>query len=271
MLFGALEDKLYYSDIALPYAWPATNFIDFADTITGIGPVQNGIMVFTKFETYIVTGNSPDTFTKYLIDSSQGCESHYSISFVSNTLVWLSQDGLCASSGGAITIITANSLGKLTLAGVNNSQVFDKVYYLSHENGILCYDFRYNTLVRTMDTTIDWLGSYKDGLWASVDGQLKTMLEGEALTYTYKSPMLTEGMYSNLKVYKDFYIKYNGDVTLNLYVDKALVNTKVLTGDTCYNLKALASAHGYGLEIELIGTAEVSEIQFIAEGRQNGR
>jgi len=271
MLFGAVDDKLYYSDIGKPNIWPATNFLDFEGAITGIGPVQNGLLVFTKYKTYIITGNSPTTFSRYLLSSEQGCISHYTIQFTSNTLIWLSLDGLCTSAGGAIEVITLPKLGKVSLTGVNNAQVYDRAYYLSHDAGILIFDFRYNTIVRTMDTIVGWLGYFKDTLYSYNNAKLHSMFTGTNLTYTYKSPILTEGSYSNLKKFKDIYIKYNGDIIVLIYIDGVLVNTKVLTGNSCYDLKTISASNGYGMEIEITGTGEVSEIEFKALGRQNGR
>lgn len=271
MLFGALDDKLYYSNIAVPDAWPATNFIDFDDTITGMAPVQGGLLVFTMFKTYIVVGTTPSSFSKYLVDSEQGCLGHNTIEFVNGSVVWLSQDGLCTTTGGSAQIISLPQLGKLSLTGVQNAQVLDSVYYLAHDAGILVMDFRYNVTVRNIGLVVDWLGAYADSLYFTQGGDLYTMFAGENMAYVYKSPMLTDGSYSHLKIYKDFYIKYNGNVKVTLYVDGEVINTKELSGNKSYNLKALSGSEGYGLEIELEGTAEISEIEYKVTGRQNGR
>ena len=135
----------------------------------------------------------------------------------------------------------------------------------------MLFSVKYFTLVRNLSTIVDWLGAYTDSLYYTKDGNLYTMFVGDALPYHYKSPMLTDGSYSNRKLYKDFYIKYSGDITIKLYVDKELINSKTLTGDKCYNLKALDNSEGYGLEIDIEGTGEVSEIEYKALGRQNGR
>ena len=47
MLFGAVGPKLYFTPIGVPNAWPATNYIDFSEDITGIGVVANGLLVLT--------------------------------------------------------------------------------------------------------------------------------------------------------------------------------------------------------------------------------
>lgn len=272
MLFGASGDKLYYSNIALPNAWPATNFLDFASPITGIGAVQNGLLVFTKFKTFIVTGNSPDTFSKYLVSSSQGCINHYTIQFLDGLLIWVSQDGVCSSNGGSIEVITMQKLGKVALTNTLNAQILDRVYYLALTDGLLILDFRFNFMIRKSNIVVDWIGSYLDSLYCQTTSNLYEAFTATTnLTYHYKSGLLTEGAYSNYKTFKDFYIKYNGDVQLKLYVDGTLVNTINLTGDDCYNLKALSASSGYGIEIELTGTAEVSEIQYTVLGRQNGK
>lgn len=268
MLFGVVDDKLYYSEIAKPNAWPSTYFIDFPETIMGIGEVQNGLLVFTKYKTYIITGNNPLSFTKYLLDGSQGCLSHYTIQFVNNTLLWLSTDGICASSGGIVEVISLPKVGKISFTSINNAQVLDNVYYLAADGKIFCYDFRYNKIIRVIDNSVDWLGSYNDTLYANFSNDIYEMMQGSPLTYKWKSPILTEGEYSNYKLFKEFYIRYNGDITFKLYVDGALVNIKQLSGNTCYNLKALDSARGYGLEIELEGTGEVYEISYKVTGRQ---
>lgn len=272
MLFGAVGDKLYYSNIALPNVWPATNFLDFDDDITGIGAIQNGLLVFTKLKTYIVTGNSPETFSKYLLDSSQGCLSHYTIQFVKGTLLWLSEDGICTSSGGLVEVVTQNKLGKIALTGVQNAQVHDGVYYLLHSTGMLVLDFRYNVIVRKAVCNASWIGKYFDKLFLQYADNLYESCSSETpLEYHYKSGVLTEGQYTNYKIFKDFYIKYNGDINLKLYIDGTKVNDVNLTGNKCYNLKAVSHAKGYGLEIEIQGTGEVSEIQYTALGRQNGK
>ena len=271
MLFGVVGDKLYYSDIGTPDYWPATNFIDFDADITGIGAVPNGLIVFTRFKTFVITGNSPSTFTKYLLSGEQGCESHYTIQYVANSLMWVSADGICATSGGDITIVSQQKLGKIDFGTLNNAQVFDRVYYLSTDTEIIAFDFRYNPVVRKIQTSCGWLGTFNDKLYAFDTASIYEMFTGAALEYSWKSAVLTEGGYSNYKVFKDFYIKYNGNINVKVYVDGTLVGSKDLTGDTCYNMKVLNSAKGYGLEIELTGTGEVSEIEYKAMGRQNGR
>jgi hypothetical protein len=271
MLFGAVGDKLWYSNTGQPAYWPAVNFIDFPDNITGIASIQGGLIIFTRYKSYLITGNTPDTFSKQLLDGEQGCISHYSIKYTNNNLLWLSEDGICTTTGGMITVISLPILGIMNLQGFNNCEVYERGYYMSYADGILVFDFRYNTMVKFIDIKVDWLHRHDGVLYASILGDAYSMFSGSDMTYKYKSPILTDGSYSMRKDYKDFYIKYNGPIILKIYVDGELKNEKELTGNSCYNLKALASSSGYGLEIEIEGTGEVSEIEYKALGRQNGR
>jgi hypothetical protein len=272
MLFAAKEDKLYYSDIAKPYAWPASNFIDFDGTVTGIGVVSNGLIVFTKYKTYIIIGNSPTTFTKYQLSGSQGCIAHNTVQFVDNSLIWASTDGICTTNGGLITVLSQAKVGKLTFLETYGSAVLDNVYYLNYYtiNGgaIIAFDFRYNKIIRDLELTGNMIVSKKDGLYQHYNGTLRQLLVGSALEFHYKSPVLTEGSYSNYKIYKDIYIKYNGTFIFKVYIDGVLKNTINITGNSVYNLKADSTSKGYSIEFEITGTGEVSEIEYKLMGRQ---
>lgn len=274
MLFGAIGSKLYYSDIAKPYAWPAENFIDIDDTITGIGVLSTGVLVFTKFLTYIIVGNSPNNFSKYLYNGSQGCVSHKSIQFVDNNLIWVSEDGMCTTNGGLVNVVTLPMLGKLSFYQIYSTAVLDNVYYVSYKEGIsdyiIAFDFRYNQIVKDIVVTGKHVVAKKDSLYQRYNGILRELFKGENnLTFTYKSGVLTEGKYSTLKVYKDIYIRYSGTINVKVYIDGILNVTKDLTGTTIDNLKLSGVAKGYGIEFEITGTGTVYEIDYNIVGRQD--
>ncbi len=276
MLFAAKGDKLYFSEIAKPYAWPATNFLDFDADITGIGAVSSGLLVFTKYKTFIVTGNSPLSFSKYLLSSSQGCITHRSVQFIDNNLIWLSNDGICSTNGGQITVPSMSLIGKIDfMVNVYSSAVLDGIYYLSYSNALgdklLVLDFRYNLIIRYMTTQGTHILATLDNLYQNYNNTLQRLLSGDELEITYKSALLTEGKYSNYKTYKDMYIKYNGTFTVQTYIDGNLTNSVDLTGNDMYNLKFKGLSKGYGLEIKIVGTGTIEEIDYEVVGRQNGK
>ncbi len=272
MLFGAKDDKLYYSDVAYVNSWSSFNFIDFDADITGIGAVPNGLLVFTKYKTYIVTGTSPITLSKYLISSNQGCIEHRTICFASNTLVWVSTDGVCMSKGSDIIVISRDKLGKLMLANISDAVVYDEVYYLAYKNEVLAVDFRFGTIFRKIDVRADGFHIYNDILYYSDDNTLYSyQTSDEYRLLTYKSPKLSDGQISNLKNYKTFYVNCIGSLDLKIYIDGTLVTEQTIDDTTSEVLVPQLKRQGYYVEFELSGKGELLELQYIMEGRQNGR
>jgi len=275
MLFAAVGDKLYFTEIAKPYSWPAEFFIDFDGDITGIGAMSNGLLVFTKFKTYIVVGNSPASFSKFLLSSSQGCISHQSVAFVDNQLLWMSLDGLCTTSGGIIQVVSRPKVGKLTFNTIYSAAVHDSIYYLSYYhplgNKIMAFDFRYNQIVRDIEVIGEQVVTALDNVYQYYNGTLQRLFDGDLLQMHWKSPVFTEGSYSNYKNYKDIYIRYNGTFNIKVFIDGILANEIDVTGDKMYNLKlGNGVTKGYGIEFEIEGTGTVYEIQYKVEPRQKG-
>jgi len=273
MFFGSVKDKLWYSDIAYVNNWSSFNFIDFDQPITAIGAVPNGLLVFTEFKTYIVTGTSPDTLSKYLLSANQGCIDHRSIKYAKNTLLWLSSDGVCASSGGDIQVISRDKLGNSYVPStINDTIVYDDVYYIAHSQGILVADFRFGLIFRNIDTIVDGFDIYNDVLYYSKDNNLYSLgTSTEYKTLDYKSPKLSDGQVSNLKNYKSIYVRCLGTLQISISIDGILVTTKSIDSSTSEILIPQLSRKGYCIEFEVTGTGELLELQYVVEGRQNGK
>lgn len=273
MMFGTTDDKLYYSDIAFVNNWSPFNFIDFDGEITGIGPVPNGLLVFTKYKTYIVTGTSPNTLSKYLLNSNQGCIEHKSINFASNTLIWLSTDGACISNGGEVIVISRDKLGKTYMpTTITDSVVYDDVYYVGYDNGIIVIDFRFGVIFRHLDTLVEGFHVYNDILYYSKANNLNSLGTNEELKeFIYKSPKLSDGQISNLKSYKSFYVNCVGSLQVKISMDGTEVITKDIDSDTSEILVPQQTRKGYYIEFEISGSGELLELQYLVEGRQNGK
>lgn len=270
MFFGALNDKLYFSDIAYVNYWSTFNFIDFDSAITGIGAVQNGLLVFTKYKTYIVVGNSPETVSKYLLSGSQGCVNHNSIQYARNTLIWLSTDGICMSTGGDIEVISKNNLGKLSLTP-KCSALHDEVYYLSHTTGTLIVDLRFTLAFGNLTMSPDSLHVYNDTLYGSIQSMLYSIgTSTNNLPLHYKSPILSEGALSVIKNYKRIYVSSTGNLTFKVYINNVLVTTKDLSFGVEEIKLPQQQRLGYTIQFEVQGTGTLSELEYKIEGRQNG-
>jgi len=271
MLFGAVKDKLWYSEVAYVNSWNDFNYIDFDSEITGIGNTQNGLLVFTKYKTYIVTGNSPSTLSKYLLDGKQGCISHKSIAFAKNTLVWASSDGICASSGGVIEVISREKLNKINLTNIKDSIVLEDIYYLSYDNTTIMADFRFGIVFSKLDISPDSFFLYSDIVYYSniTLHSMFTSLLPRSLEFT--SGLYSDGSITNLKNYKTLYINSTGNLTLSTYINNTLVSTQQLVNGVEEIKLPQQSRLGYNIRFNILGTGTVNEIEYKAEGRQNGR
>jgi len=272
MFFGVKDDKLYYSAIAYVNNWSTFNFIDFNDKLTGLGVVANGLLVFTKFRTYIVTGTSPLTLSNYMISASQGCLYHKSISFAKNTLLWASTDGICASAGGIISVVSRPNMGKLQLKDIRDAVVYDDVYYISYGDKLMAYDTRFGNILRYINQETTSMFIYDDRLYYSLNNKLFSLCTADNYReLEYKSPRLSDGQVSNLKNYKVVYVKCFGNLTIKIYIDGILVATRDIDSQTSEILVPQQNRKGYYIEFEVLGTGELLEFQYAVEGRQNGR
>lgn len=272
MFFGALNDKLYFTDIAFVNNWSAFYFIDFDAEITGIGQTQNGLIVCTTYKTYIVTGTSPATLSKYLLSGNQGCILHKSMQFVGNTLLWLSKDGICASVGSEVKVITRDKLGSLSISPVA-SVVLDDIYYLGHTAGVLVVDLRFGLLLRELSNIIQGF-HYSEGFIYYTDKDKKLYTLGTEVVpklMTYLSPRFSDGAISKVKNYKSLYVACTGNLTFTTYInEKKVLTVTLVDGEQEIKLPQLDRL-GYWIQFEISGLGTILEIEYKLEERQNGR
>lgn len=272
MVFGSKENILYYSDVAYIYAWSPYNFIAFDDTIIGMGKTANGLIVFTKTSTFIVTGTSPSTLSKYLVTDQQGCIAHSTIQPKDNGLIWLSDDGICITNGSAINLLTWDKLGILTLTGSLASLIYNNTYYISHSGGTLCIKLD-SMAIYTLDIITTCFGVADNVLYyRNQSGYLTKAFQSSAKrTLSYKSPKYSDGSTTILKNYNNIYVNSTGNLTLTIYITDIQVLSVALTPGI--NDIAIPQGYrlGYWVQFEVIGTGELFEIEYKVEGRQNGR
>lgn len=273
IFIGAVGDKVYFTPIGRPNAWPTLNFIDFDSNVVGIGKVYNGIVVCTALKSYVITGTNTNSFVKNTLSSFQGCKKHHSMRQVSNgELLWVSNDGICSSKGSQINVISRHKLGKLDLS-VKNAVVHDETYYLQKIDGtILSVDMRYGTpIFRDLAPDTENLVVANDILYGIKDNILYQMFDSTSYeTFTWLSPVIIEGAYTELKKYKSIFIRSEGSLTFKVYLDGVLRLTKSLTGTSTHEIKVPQEFQdAYSVQFEISGTGIVREIEFKPLGRKS--
>ncbi|NRA77886.1 MAG: hypothetical protein HRU18_06735 [Pseudoalteromonas sp.] len=263
MLFGAEGAKLRYTPIGRPQSWPETHFLQFSEDITGIGAVANGLLVMTGKRTHLVSGSSPESLSPQLLDGSQGCKGSQSIRQLGSGLLWVSDDGICTSNGGKVSVLSRNKLGKINI-DVVNSAVHDDVYYLATATNIVAFDMRFGGAFKTFSLDVETVTVGDDVLYGWKDGILHELFAADSnISMNYLSPIFPEGMLTEDKTYKKVYISHKGDIILNILIDGFVVNTGTFTGDGVGDVQIPNFAQrGYTIQFNITGTGEVSEIEY---------
>lgn len=267
MLFAIEGTKLRYTPIDNPNSWPDLYFINYAEELTGIAPVATGLLVFTKFTTYLVTGSSPDSLSSQLLRDDQGCLSSRSIQTSRGSALWVSSDGICVSTGDDIEVVTKNKLGKISIAPTD-SVLFDEEYYVLDSNGtIYVVDMRFALIFKRLQLGISAFSVADDTLYGWEADSTYELFAGETFeTMHFVSARMVEGSSSTLKNYKKMYFFSEGDIIIKLMIDNKLIQTYVL--DTAIGISEQqvpqAMQRGSFVQFDISGTGELYEIKFDA-------
>ncbi len=272
MLFGAQGTKVRYTPIGQPEAWPELYFITFESTITALAIVYTGILVCTLTKTYVITGSGPNSLSVGpAISTDQGCLSHASMQVLKGSALWVSNEGICASSGDTVKVISRQQLGKMTL-NPTDSTLLNEVYHVLDASGITySFDAALGPIFKKFNFGITSLAKKDSSLYGYKDNVLYELQKANSnLTFTYLSPKFIEGSFTKAKVYKHIYIYSKGDIIVKVYIKDQLVATKVLnTEDNHTLLVPQELQRGYFIQFEVSGTGEVFEIEYVAEPVKN--
>lgn len=270
MLFGAVGPTLYFTEIAYPNDWGKLNFIELEADITGIGSTVNGLLIFTKSRTYVITGNSTSTLTKYLLSSYQGCTYHKSIQSVRGGCIFTSNDGICIADGTNIEVVSTNKLGKVSY-NVIDSAVYDEEYYLVTTTKTIVCDFRHGSISFKELDIIGQTMYYShllDSLYYSKDNKIYKVFGDESnRTMVYKTGYLSEGSLTNRKTYNNIYIYSTGDMQVEIFIDGISLGIQDLVSGVNDITTSVSKRYGYYMELEITGSNSVLEIEYKVENK----
>lgn len=272
--FAAKDAKLYFTrDIGNPNYWPETSYIDFKENITGLAVVNQGLLVFTKYETHIVIGSNSSTFVTHLISRTQGCLSNASIVNSSSSVIFISNDGICLTSGSSITVLTKHKLGK-QLFEVTSAVLLDEVYYAQLKNrSIIAYEMRYNkNIILNYLFNSSWLVVIDDKLYGEIGSSLIELFAGRQIGSHYKTGKFTDGSSSQLKSYSDIYVSAIGGHDMTVYIDGLYALEVRILGKVKPEKFSVpvAKQRGTSIQFEFKGKGTIKEIEYKVEGRENG-
>lgn len=265
MLFGALGTNLRYTPINQPESWPELFFVTFEAEITALATVAAGILVCTINRTFLVSGSGPNSLSVTPISTDQGCVDHKSIQVLKGTAIWLSQEGICVSSGDLVNVVSRNVLGTLKL-DVLDSELVNEVYYVLASNGVTySFDTAIGQIFKTFTFSVTSLAKKDSTLYGYENGKLYSLFtSSDNLEMHFKSAWFVEGSFTQSKQYKHIYIFSKGDIIINVYINDSLVATEQL--DTSLDNHQISIPQellrGFFIQLEVKGTGEVYEIEY---------
>lgn len=270
MVFGCVGNTLRFTPVGRPDAWPASQSILFDGVLTGLAEVSNGLLVFTRTKTYLLTGTGPSTLSRQLVDPKQGCVDSASIQKLGGAALWISTDGICTSNGGPAQVISREKLGKLR-AVPRSSAVYDDSYYcLLADGSTLVLSLAYGPVLKYLDLDITALTVGQDILYGWKEGRLYELFASEQdLEFQYLSPRFIEGRATESKAYKKVYFFAKGDIIVDIIIDDVVVlaGARLVSGQTTQVQPPQDEQRGNYIQFRITGKGELFEYEYEVERR----
>lgn len=266
----AYTNMVYYSDESNPLLWNPLNYIVFDDDIVGMFGMSSGILIFSEHRTYIITGNSADTFSLYLLFDDIGCISPNSIQSYKMGCVWQSAQGFMYFNQD-ITNLTLVKIDPYTVGCIDACVCLD-VYYAVFSDHILIIDFRLENAVSKLDIKTEGI----ETLFGSVychnpkTNKIAVLGQGDLMDMHWISKKYSEDYFTNLKNYDKLYMQIEGNLHLKIYIDSNLAFDEDLKDGFNQIKVAQKYRHGYAIQFEVTGTGKILEICSSPEDRQDG-
>ena len=146
---GFTGKNVCVSEQFLPHAWNPANFLTTESEIVTIQDSIFGLVVLTKTQPYVVTGNSPDSLVLQKLDADQACVSAKSVADLGGEVIYASPDGLISIKGNETRLITEGLITRAqwqtnyapsTMVGAVSEGRYYGFYTLNNTTYALVYD-----------------------------------------------------------------------------------------------------------------------------------
>lgn len=132
------DSFLFVSDYNNPRHWPLDGYVEFPDSITGIYPYRDAMIVFTRRAIYRVFGSRANQMRKVQVNTIEGLPPDYrkTIQMLGSYLIWVSTKGICLYDGNSVTNLTRGRFSSDIFDGYTpvDSVTFENKYYVITNN-----------------------------------------------------------------------------------------------------------------------------------------
>ena len=283
MLFGAVDNIMYWTLAGQLNAWDkVSSYVILDRVITGLASCVNGLVIFMRGRSKLLTGKLKEDFALRPLSNSKGTVDSRSIQAIDNGVLFFSEDGLCYTDGSVVQELSYLPLGNQKF-NVIDSMVTNRSYYallkeynnssLKEAKVILRLDYGGEQPVFTLlsGDGIDGLGSIFGQLAHSASGSLFETIGESERVLNYKSGGITEGLPTMIKEFDRVRVSGRFRGILKVFIDDVTVMEETLniTNNRLFN-KHVSKKENKGkvLMFELIGVGFVSSIEYSITDRK---
>jgi hypothetical protein len=273
ILAGFVGNTVYFSEPALPHAWPNSYATPVSETIVALVAIAGSLLVLTKGYPYLISVRDPASgATVDRIDALYPCLNAQSVVTMGYGVVWATNDGLAvyspSSGSGIITKVLYNN-DTWTVDVDPNTVVaayYGENYFASHSTGSFVFEQDTKAGGFFVDTvpvfSASWYDTYTGKLYYTT-GTLGDVYEWDdlsqpALTMEWKSKVIVTKDMINVgaaRVIADYStvtttwdqetVLWNSaltnwnnadEITFRLWVDKQLIFTTTVNDSNGFRL-----------------------------------
>lgn len=285
-LYGAVRNRVYFSEYGDPHNWSAVSYIIMPEEITALGSTYNGLLMFARSRIDVLIGVDLATYQTRLVSKTEGCVSFRSLQEAEGVVVFLSANALCSCDGTRVTNISEELLGDIftfthdfKLQDVSSSAYINKVYTIATNyfflvmdlrRGVKFYSFSDNSYARE---GYDSITASTGTIYGHRAGATYSLASSKALALLeYKSGDNTEGGVTNLKEYDKVRVTFTGVFEIIIYIDGKEVQRKDITAAyKDMTVIGIPKKHQRGLQItySVAGVGVVYGFDYTVIGRAN--
>ncbi len=268
---GFVKNTVYLSEPNLPHAWPHKYPIDFQ--VIGVAVLDQSAAVLTNGFPFVMDGADPSAMSPRRLNMRQACVSKGSIVEMESGVLYASPDGLVAIDAGGISIVSNKHFSRKQWQELNPSSfrafTHDGRYIATYAKvdgtrGMLIFDptgqspfLTTSNLNAVTPITAAYGDSRTDTLYLAQGGNIVRYNAGSALAYTWRSKIFRLAFPINFGAAAIDAVAY--PVTLKVYADGVLKQTKTVTGPAPFKLKSGFKKNEWQFEIS--GTPEVKRLR----------
>ena len=261
IFYLAVGNRLYLSKQSNPHAWDTLNWASAADTITALATDRTALLVFTENRTFRVTGTNVTDLVWEDLEVAQGCPNWRTVAYYGNAPVWWSYDGLCVYSntpnreGRYVTVVT---YGKYRFPGQpDHAVVANDVYHAFYSGSdTLCFDARagLRPFAKSLQADLAFYDINTDRLITKTGSTFYVDETGASIPFEYTSPEFSTNTLVRLKHWQRMWIDSDVPVTIGVYLDGTLKQTKTITGTGRRHVRLVAGLRGERIQFTITGT-----------------